>query len=325
MHIGLIVPNGWTGEYDGWDPASAWRRSVEVAQLAERLGFQSLWSWDHVHTLQLVRPEGAAYPTLLPDPTDEMTFEAWTMLAALAPQTSRVRLGQVVTCAGFRNPALLAKMAATLDLVSGGRAVLGIGAGWKQEEWEAYGYQFPPLAERLTRLGETLEIVTRLLRPGRERATFEGRHHRVRGAINLPRPVQQPRLPVMVGGNGPNVTWRLAARFADELNLDNMPPGELRDKLPLIHARCEEVGRDPATLALSGLIFWGDAAVRGQERVDRLGAYRELGLSRVMCLLQESTRSDEPVHAFVEDALTAGCELELGIGGQIPEAPPTLA
>jgi F420-dependent oxidoreductase-like protein len=309
MHIGLIVPNGWTGEYDGWDPERAWSRSVAVAQLAERLGFESLWCWDHVHTLQLVRPEGAAYPTLLPDPTDEMTFEVYTMLAALAPQTSRVKLGQIVTCAGFRNPALLAKMAATLDVVSGGRAVLGIGAGWKQEEWEAYGYRYPPLDERLVRLGESLEILTRMLRPGRERASFEGRYLSVHGAINLPRPVQQPGLPIMVGGNGPNVTWRLAARYADELNLDNMPPQELREKLPVIHERCAEVGRDPATLALSGLIFWGDAAIRGQARIDRLGAYRELGLSRVMCLLQESATSDEPVHAFVEDARTAGCHI----------------
>jgi F420-dependent oxidoreductase-like protein len=309
MRLGLIVPNGWTGEYDGWEPRAAWARSVAVAQLAERLGFGSLWTWDHVHTVQVVKPEGAAYPTLIPGPTDEMTFEAYTMLAALAPLTRRVRLGQIVTCAGFRNPALLAKIVSTLDLVSDGRAELGIGAGWKQDEWEGYGYGYPPVGERLARLGDTLEILTRMLAPGRERVTWEGRYHRVREAINLPRPLQQPRVPIMVGGNGPNVTWRLAARHADELNLDNMPPAELREKLPVIRSRCEEIGRDPASLRLSALIFWGDAAVGGQVRVDRLAAYRELGVSRVMCLLQASTQGDEPVHAFVEDARAAGCEL----------------
>jgi F420-dependent oxidoreductase-like protein len=316
MRLGLIVPNGWTGEYAGWDPRAAWERSVAVARLAERLGFESLWSWDHVHTIQVVRAAGAAYPTVLPDPTDDLTFETYTFLTALAGVTQRVRLGQTVTCAGFRNPALLAKMVSTLDVVSGGRAILGIGGGWKQEEWEGYGYAFPPLAERLARLRETLEIVTRMLAPGTDRATFEGRYHRVRGAINLPRPIQRPRLPVMVGGNGPNVTWRLAARFADELNLDNMPPAELRTKLPVIRARCEEVDRDPATLRVSALIYWGDAAIEGAERIERLGAYRELGVERVMCLLQRSVDSDEPLHSFVEDATAAGCELAVDTARQ---------
>src|SRR5215213_119625 len=134
MRVGVIVPQGWTGEYDGWDVTEAWERTVAVAQQAERLGFESLWVFDHFQTT--------------PEPTDEITFEAFTTLAALAPITSRVRLGQIVTCAGYRNPALLAKMISTLDVISGGRAELGLGAGWKRDEYDAYGYGFPDTKRR---------------------------------------------------------------------------------------------------------------------------------------------------------------------------------
>ena len=123
MKAGIIVPQGWTGEYAGWEPAPAFARTVEVARQAERLGFESIWAFDHFHTT--------------PEPTDEMTFESFVLLSALARETSRVRLGHIVLCAGFRNAALTAKMASTLDVISGGRAELGIGAGWKREEWEA--------------------------------------------------------------------------------------------------------------------------------------------------------------------------------------------
>ena len=133
MKIGIITPQGWTGEYDGWEPERAWSRTVEVAQQADRLGFESVWLFDHFHTV--------------PRPTDEITFESFTSLSALATLTERVRLGQIVICNGFRNPALTAKMAATLDTISGGRFELGIGAGWKRDEWLAYGYGFPETAD----------------------------------------------------------------------------------------------------------------------------------------------------------------------------------
>ena len=238
MRLGAIVPQGWTGEYDGWDPLDAWRRSVAVAQQAERLGFESVWVFDHFQTV--------------PIPKDEITFESFTMLSALAALTERVRLGHIVICTAFRNPALTAKMASTMDSISGGRMELGIGAGWKRDEWHAYGYGFPPTNERLARLAEDLEVISAMFAGDKhERATFEGRYSRVKGARNVPKPIQQPRIPIMVGGNGPNVTWRLAAKYADELNVDGLSPDEVRDALPIIRARCEEIGRDPATLPVS--------------------------------------------------------------------------
>ncbi len=145
--------------------------------------------------------------------------------------TDRVRLGHIVTCTAFRNPALTAKMISTMDSISGGRMELGIGAGWKRDEWLAYGYGFPETKERLARLADDLGVITAMLAGDRhQHATYEGRLARVEDAINVPKPIQQPRVPIMVGGNGPNVTWRLAARHADELNLDGMTPAEVRTR-----------------------------------------------------------------------------------------------
>jgi len=307
MKAGIIAPQGWTGEYDGWDAAAAWDRTVAVAHEADRLGFDSLWLFDHFHTV--------------PEPTDEITFESFTALSALAALTRRVRLGHIVICTGFRNPALTAKMISTMDVLSGGRMELGIGAGWKQDEWLAYGYHYPPTRERLAALADHLEIITAMLRPGRsDRATFEGAHARVADAVNVPKPIQQPRVPIMVGGNGPEVTWRLAARFADELNLDGPSPETVAEWLPVIRSRCEEIGRDPASLRVSVHVWWheqlswkpdlaGGVGGPRQARVDLLGRYADLGVSRTMQLVREATLGPEALELYAEDCRAAGVEL----------------
>ena len=296
MKIGAIVPQGWVGEYDGWDPLTAWRRTTAVAQQADRLGFESIWLFDHFHTI--------------PRPTDEITFESFTTLSALAALTSRVRLGHIVICTAFRNPALTAKMISTMDAISGGRMELGIGAGWKRDEWLAYGYGFPETRERLARLGDDLEVISAMLAGDKhQHATFDGRYSKVRDAINVPKPVQRPRVPIMVGGNGPNVTWRLAARLADELNVDGLSPEEVREALPTISARCEEIDRDPATLAISVHVWTETASIPGQQRVDLLARYRDIGVDRVMGLEKGSATSDEALYALAEDARAGGVEL----------------
>ena len=294
MRVGIIVPQGWTGEYDGWDASRAWARSVAIAHEAETLGFESLWLFDHLQTE--------------PVPTDEITFEAFVGLSALGVETARVRLGHLVLCAGYRNPALVAKMISTLDVVSGGRAELALGAGWKQDEYEAYGWGFPPLRERMALLEDTLEVVTRMLGPGH--ATYEGTQASVREAINVPKGVQRPRIPVMVGGNGPNRTWRLAARFADELNVDWLTPDEVAEARPVIASRCDEIGRDPATLRLSVNIGRPDSAPEGQVRADLLRRYADAGVDRVMTLISASAEDEGALERFAEDCLAAGCELE---------------
>jgi F420-dependent oxidoreductase-like protein len=296
MKLGVIVPQGWVGEYDGWDPLEAWARTETVARQADRLGFESIWLFDHFHTV--------------PRPTDEITFESFTSLAALAAITERVRLGHIVICTAFRNPALTAKMISTMDTISGGRMELGIGAGWKQDEWIAYGYGFPETPERLARLGDDLGVITAMLDGDKHHhATFEGTYSHVRNARNIPKPIQQPRVPIMVGGNGPNVTWRLAAKHADELNVDGMSPADVAKALPTIRGRCEEIGRDPDSLKVSVHIWGEDMSRPGAERVDRLAGFRELGVSRVMGLDRATATSDDALEVLVEDARAAGVEL----------------
>jgi F420-dependent oxidoreductase-like protein len=267
-----------------------------VAWQAEALGFESIWLFDHFHTV--------------PRPTDEITFESFTSLAALAAITERVRLGHIVICTAFRNPALTAKMISTMDTISGGRMDLGIGAGWKKDEWDAYGYGFPETPERLARLGDDLGVITAMLAGDKHHhATFEGTYSHVRNARNIPKPIQQPRVPIMVGGNGPNVTWRLAAKHADELNVDGMSPADVAKALPVVRGRCEEIGRDPDTLKLSVHIWGEDMSRPGARRVDRLAAFRELGVSRAMGLDRGCATSDDALEVLAEDARAAGVEL----------------
>lgn len=294
MRVGIIVPQGWTGEYDGWDPARAWARTVAVAHETEALGFDSIWMFDHVETE--------------PVPTDEITFEAFVGISALAAETARVRLGHLVLCAGYRNPALVAKMISTLDVVSGGRAEIGLGAGWKEDEYHAYGWGFPPLRSRMESLEDALEIVTRMLVPGR--ATYSGPTASVRDAINVPRGLQAPRIPILVGGNGPNRTWRLAARFADELNLDWLSPEEVVEARPVIDSRCGEIGRDPATLRLSVNIGRPQSSPVGAPRVDLLRRYADTGVDRVMTLVRACADDDGALERFAEDCVAAGAELD---------------
>jgi F420-dependent oxidoreductase-like protein len=294
VKVGVIVPQGWTGEYDGWEPRRAWLRTEAVARQVESLGFESIWLFDHFQTV--------------PRPTDEITFESFTSLAALAAQTNRVRIGHIVICTAFRNPALTAKMISTMDVISNGRMELGIGAGWKRDEWLAYGYGFPETKERLAALGDHLEVIDRMLKPGF--ATFSGKYASVEDAINNPKGLQKPRVPIMVGGNGPNVTWRLAARFADELNVDGLSPDEVRTALPTIASRCEEIGRDPKTLSISVNIWRDNLPPTGSQRRDLLAGYKDVGVNRVQTLVKACVDTDQALIDFAADCRAAGAELE---------------
>lgn len=293
MKVGILVPQGWTGEYDGWDSSAAWSRTVAIAEEAEALGFEGLWVVDHFHTIF--------------DPTDEITFESFSTLAALGALTTQIRLGHLVICAGFRNPSLVAKMISSMDVQTGGRMELGIGAGWKKDEWLAYGYGFPSAGKRLAALADALEVISRMMRPGR--ATYDGKYASVEAAVNVPKPIQQPAVPIMVGGNGPEVTWRLAARHADEINLDGLDPDAVTGAMPILADRCNEVGRDPDTLAVS-VHWWEDRLpAAGEHRVDLLGRYREAGLNRIMGMVPECTSSPEALESFAADCKAAGAEL----------------
>jgi F420-dependent oxidoreductase-like protein len=292
MKVGLMSPQGWKGEYDGWDPAAAWARTIDLAQHAEQIGFESLWVFDHFHTV--------------PEPTDEITFESFSQLSALAMATERVRLGHMVVCTGFRNPALTAKLAATIDVISGGRFELGIGAGWKEEEWLAYGYGFPPTGERLSTLGEHLEVITRMLAPGR--ATWEGDRVHVRGAINEPRGIQE-HIPLIVGGNGRKRTAGLAVTHADELNFVFLDPDEVAERMSDVRAKCEQAGRDPDSLRFSVYTYDEHFLEPGDARVDLIGRYADIGLDRIVCFPTKLEPTVEAQAGFAEDCVAAGIEL----------------
>jgi F420-dependent oxidoreductase-like protein len=289
MKVGLMAPQGWKGEYDGWGATEAWQRTVELATQAEALGFESLWVFDHFHTV--------------PEPTDEITFESFSVLAALAMVTGRVRLGHMVVCTGFRNPGLTAKLASTLDVISNGRFELGIGAGWKADEWLAYGYGFPPIAERLAQLGDHLEVITRMLGPGR--ATYAGAFARVDRAINEPKGIQ-PHIPVIVGGNGRRTTAGLAIRFADELNLVFLVADEVRVRIAEVRARCAEAGRDPGSIRFSLYALDEDMRPHGQRRVDTLGELASVGLDRLVAFPTRWDPTTAAQAAFAEDCRAAG-------------------
>lgn len=289
MQIGIMAPQGWKHEYDGWSAADAWSRTVEVTRQAESLGFESAWVFDHFHTV--------------PDPTDEITFESFSTLAALAMATTRLRLGHMVVCTGFRNPALTAKLASTLDVISGGRFELGIGAGWKEEEWIAYGYGFPTLAERMAQFGDHLEVIRRMLGPGR--ATFDGEYAHVRGAINVPKGIQ-PHIPIIVGGNGERVTLGYAVRYADELNYVFLSPDEIRARRERIRERCEAAGRDPSTLRVSIYVRDEEMRTAGPMRVSRLTEYAEVGIDRLVAFPSRWDPSVEAIERFAEDCRAAG-------------------
>jgi F420-dependent oxidoreductase-like protein len=228
LDIGIILPQEW--ERDQIDPVEAYETMTRVAQEAEALGFASVWLAEHFHS------------TTSPQPTKKMLFECWTATAALARDTTRIRIGQMVTCNGFRHPALLAKMASTVDVLSHGRLDLGIGAGWYEPEFLAYGYPFPKASVRLRQLREALQIIKAMWTE--EEAYFEGKYYVLRGAINQPKGVQQPHIPILVGGKGEQVTLKLVARYADACNFTHPGPEEMQQKFALIQRYCEEIGRD---------------------------------------------------------------------------------
>ena len=225
LRMGVFVPQGWKLEYAGWAADRAWARSVELARLAEELGYDHVWVYDHVETVPRREPTHV--------------FEAFTMLAALSQTTERVGLGQLVTCSSYRNAGLLAKEAACIDVYSGGRLILGLGAGWYGEEYDSYDYAFLPARDRLTVLEETVTAIRRLW--SEETVTVDGSHVRLRGAYCDPKPIQQLP-PVLIGGGGEQVNLRIAARHAD---LTNWQVGieSFRRKSELLARYCDEIGR----------------------------------------------------------------------------------
>jgi len=228
MRFGLFIPQGWRLDLAGIDPGAQWAAMHAVAAHADTGDrWESVWVFDHFHTV--------------PEPTRESTHEAWTLMAALAASTTRVRLGQMCTCIGYRNPAYLAKVAATVDAISGGRVEMGIGAGWYEHEWRAYGYGFPGIGARLAALDEGVQIMRQMWEHGS--ATLAGTHFQADGARGYPQPLQAGGIPLWIAGGGEKKTLRIAAQHAQYTNFGGNP-AEFAHKSAVLEGHCRDLGRD---------------------------------------------------------------------------------
>jgi len=247
--FGLQIPNF---TFAGVPDREMFEHVADLAVAGEQAGFESVWVMDHFWQLP---PLGG--------PTQPM-LEAYTLLGGLAARTRRVKLGTLVTGVTYRNPALLAKMVTTLDIISSGRAMLGLGAAWYEEEHEALGFDFPPARERLDRLEDALQICRAMFTE--ETPSFAGKHYRIDKALNFPRPLQQNGPRIMVGGSGEKRTLRLVAQYADMCNI-NGSPDTIRHLLEVLRGHCADVGRDPAEVTTTrlGSLFLTSSAEEAEQ------------------------------------------------------------
>ena len=233
--FGVFIPQGWRMELASIDGDDAkWSKTVEVAVLAEQLGYDSLWVYDHFHNV--------------PRPAYETVFECWTTIAAISQRTSRIRLGQMVGCTSYRNPGLLAKITSTIDVISGGRLEWGVGAGWYENEYRAYGYPFPKPKDRIGMLRETVEIVKSMWT--NPETTYRGKYYELSRANCDPKPVQKPLPPIWIGGGGEQLTLRVVAEHADCSNFGGRPEEWMRRRDALVE-HCRVVGRDPSSIRMT--------------------------------------------------------------------------
>jgi F420-dependent oxidoreductase-like protein len=236
LPFGTFAPQGWRMdlvEID--DPIEQYEAMTQVAIVAEEVGYDSIWVYDHFHTV--------------PTPEIETCFEAWTVTAALARDTRRIKIGQMVTCNGYRHPAFLAKVASTVDVLSHGRLLCGLGAGWYEHEWRAYGYGFPDVPDRMRAFREACEIVVRMWTE--EKASFKGQYYTIDGAINEPKGVQKPHIPLWLGGGGEKVTLKLVAQWGDAGNFGGGNLDIVQHKIAVLREHCDKLGRDFDSLVRS--------------------------------------------------------------------------
>lgn len=306
MKLSVFLPTGFGHEFAGFsDPVAAFETITALARAADESGFEAVWTPDHLVPLP---------------PSPDFVFECWTTLAALARETSRVRIGQMVTGNSYRNPALQAKMASTLDVLSHGRFTLGIGAGWYEADYRAYGYDYPDDPARLRHLREAAQIILSMWK--QPETTFEGEYYQVRNALNDPKGVQTPHVPLMIAGGGEKVTLKLVAQYGDACNM-MVSPEELTRKFAILKEHCASVGRDYAAITrtsttyciiadtdeearalvppgLEGL-FLGDPASYGligtiETIRERLAAYEAAGVQELLVTFHDHLNPDTIRH-----------------------------
>ncbi len=311
VRFGIFVPQGWRMDlHEIADPVEQYEAMTRVARAVDALpAYDSIWVYDHFHPI--------------PAPEVGTVFECWTVTAALARDTQRVHVGQMVTCNGYRNPALLAKMASTVDVLSHGRLYCGLGAGWYEDEWHAYGYGFPAARERLGALREACQVITKMWTE--DRPVFHGEHYTIEGPINEPKGVRKPHPMLWIGGGGEKVTLRLVAEYADACNVGGGDPAVLRHKLDVLRAHCEAVGRPYEAITRSTsledlvLLRPGETPEAGIERArsatgvsfagtseqlaERIQELVEAGADYIIVSFPRLAYDHEPLHRFAEEVI----------------------
>jgi F420-dependent oxidoreductase-like protein len=284
MRFGMFIPQGWRHDLVDIDPAQHWEAMSGLATHADAGPWDSVWVYDHFHTV--------------PVPSDQATHEAWSLMAAFAASTSRVKLGQMCSCMSYRNPAYLAKVATTVDIISGGRAQMGIGAGWYEHEWRAYGYGFPRAGERLERLDEGVQIMKQAWTTGT--ATLDGKHYQVDGALFYPKPLQQGGIPLWIAGGGEKVTLRIAAQYANYTNFGGNPE-EFSHKSDVLRGHTDAIGRNFNDIVRSANynVVIADTDAEVQKRLDIIEA-------RVLPYLGEKKAAEFVAEYRGENALAVG-------------------
>jgi len=228
IRFGVFVPQGWRMDLvEIKDPVEKYEAMTRVARAADKGPWDAIWVFDHFHTV--------------PTPEMEATFESWTITSTLARDTKRVKVGQMVGCNGYRNPALYAKIASTVDVASHGRLYAGIGAGWYEHEWRAYGYGFPEVKVRMAMFREACEIIHKMWTE--DYPTFKGTYYTIDQPINEPKGLQKPHPPLWIGGSGERVTLKLVAKWGDACNIGG-GPDDIRHKLGVLRQHCQDAGRN---------------------------------------------------------------------------------
>jgi F420-dependent oxidoreductase-like protein len=299
MQFGLFIPQGWRMDLVDIEPEKHWAVMRDLATYADNSAWHSLWVYDHFHTV--------------PMPTGEATHEAWSLMAAYAATTSRIKLGQMCTAMSYRNPVYLAKVAATADIISGGRIQMGIGGGWYEHEWRAYGYGFPSAGVRLARLDEGVQIMRDAWRDGK--VSLAGKHYQVDGAIVEPKPLQDGGIPFWIAGGGEKVTLRIAAKYAQYTNFT--PELEaFKHKSDVLAEHCREVGTDFDAIVrsanFSAIIGSSDADVKDRQRRirDRMSRYVPEAVAEAMLSggSEGATGTTDQVIERIAKVRDLGCE-----------------
>ncbi len=254
MEFGAFVPQGWRLDLVDIPVVNQWDTMVAIATVAEEVGYDSVWVYDHLHTF--------------PGPTTESTFEAWTVMAGLAEATQRVRLGQMCTANSYRTPGYLAKITSTIDVMSGGRLELGIGAGWYEAEYLGFGYSFPKASIRIGQLDEAVQIIRSMWTE--ETTTFEGKHYQLADGYNYPKPLQDPHPPLWIAGGGEQLTLRVVAKYGDYANYFG-DADTFRHKTGILEQHCRDVGRnfDEITLTRNFDCVIAETQAEADEKRDR--------------------------------------------------------